>query len=192
MRKVILFNMITLDGLFEGPGDDIDWHNVDEEFNHFAIEQTGSAGGLIFGRKTYQLMESYWPTPQAKNDDPEVAQLMNDLPKYVFSNSLQTVTWSRSTLMSGDAAEEITRLKEQPGNDLFIFGSADLAAYLTRKGVIDEYRLMVNPVILGRGKPMFDGLEQPLKLKLLRTRTFANGNILLVYQPERPGSGEHV
>jgi dihydrofolate reductase len=182
MRKIILFNMVSVDGLFEGPDGNIDWHRTDEEFNDFAIDQLNSAGGLLFGRLTYQLMASYWPN--AGQDDPDVAEKMNSLPKYVFSRTLQSADWENTRLVKDDAAAEVKRLKQEPGSDLFIFGSADLAAALTAQGLIDEYRLIINPVILGSGRPLFQYGQPPLKLKLVRTHTFKNGNVLLCYQPE--------
>lgn len=184
MSKIILFNLITLDGFFAGPGGEIDWHNVDEEFNQFAIQQTGAAGGLIFGRLTYQMMAGYWPTPQAQQDDPVVTDIMNRIPKFVFSRTLTAVTWNNTRLVNWPAGDAIRDLKQQPGADLFIFGSANLAASLMRENLIDEYRLLVNPVVLGRGRPMFEDLRSPLALRLQETRAFRNGNVLLVYQPD--------
>ena len=183
MRKVILFNLVTLDGFFEGPNGEIDWHNVDEEFNEFAVHQVNTADGLIFGRVTYELMASYWPTPAAQADDPIVAEKMNTMPKIVFSRTLNTVEWNNTRLVKGDAAEEISKIKQQPGKDLLIFGSADLASNLTNLGLIDEYRIMVNPVVLGKGNPLFKDIKEKLNLRLLRTKTFSNGNVLLYYEP---------
>jgi len=183
MRKLILFNMITLDGFFAGPAGEIDWHQVDDEFNQYAIDQLQEAGGLIFGRVTYQLMASYWPTPQALQDDPQVAEKMNSLPKFVASRTLQDVEWSNTRLLKGDATEELSRLKAAPGADLFIFGSANLAAGLMKKSLIDEYRLIVNPVVIGKGIPMFQNPHLPQRFRLARTRAFRNSNVLLVYQP---------
>lgn len=184
MRKVIMFNMVTLDGFIAGPHGEIDWHNVGEEFNQFAIDQLNGAGGLLFGRVTYDLMAGYWPTPDAITSDPLVANLMNQLPKVVFSRKLDKAAWQNTRLVKDDAVGEVAKLKQQPGNDLFVFGSANLAATLIQNDLIDEFRLMVNPVILGSGKPLFQNIRQPLKLKLLRTQPFRNSNVLLVYQPE--------
>ncbi len=192
MRKVILFNMVTLDGFFEGPDGDLDWHNVDEEFTRFAIEQVSTADGLIFGRRTYEMMASFWPTDFAIQTEPIVANHMNTLPKIVFSRTLDKADWSHSRLVNGDAAEEVSRLKQQPGKDLFVFGSADLAASLAQHGLIDEYRIMVNPVVLGSGAPLFQDIHAPLKLKLIKTRTFGNGNVLLTYQPDGNSSQGQV
>ncbi len=183
MPKIILFNMISLDGFFEGPGRDISWHNVDDEFNEFAIEQLDSAGGLIFGRLTYQLMAGYWPTPAAAQDDPIVAAKMNGIPKIVFSRTLDKVEWNNTRLVKEDAAAEITRLKQHPGNDLYIFGSGNLSAAFIRDGLINEYRLIVSPLVLGQGTPLFKDLKEKLPLKLMKARTFRNGNVLLYYQP---------
>jgi dihydrofolate reductase len=185
MRKVILFDMVTLDGFFAGPDGEIDWHHVDEEFNDFAIAQLNSAGGLLFGRATYQGMASYWPTDTATANDPIVADKMNTLPKIVFSRTLERVEWNNTRLVKGNIAEEISKLRQQPGQDWLLFGSADLASTLTNLGLIDEYRIMVNPVILGNGKPLFKRIKDKLSLKLVQTRTFGNGNVLLCYQPDR-------
>jgi dihydrofolate reductase len=179
--------MITLDGFFEGPNQDISWHNVDQEFNEFAIEQLQTIGVIMFGRVTYQGMASYWPTDAAINDDRVVAGQMNSLPKIVFSNTLDRADWNNTTLIKGDIAREVSNLKQQPGKDLFIFGSGNLAANLTRLGLIDEYRLIINPVVLGRGTPMFQGIDERLKFKLLKTRIFESGNVMLYYEPVRAG-----
>jgi dihydrofolate reductase len=186
-RKLIVFIMVTLDGFFEGPNQDISWHNVDQEFNEFAIEQLQTIGGILFGRVTYQGMASYWPTDAALSDDPVVAGQMNSLPKIVFSNTLDRADWNNTTLIKGDIAQEVAKLKQQPGKDLFIFGSGNLAANLTRLGLIDEYRLIINPVALGQGTPMFQGIAEKLQLKLLKTRVFDSGNVLLYYEPVRAG-----
>jgi dihydrofolate reductase len=183
MRKVILFDMATLDGFFAGPNGEIDWHRVDEEFNEFAIAQLDSADGLLFGRVTYQGMASYWPTDMARTDDPIVAGKMNTLPKIVFSRTLDKVEWNNTRLVKGNVEEEISKLKQQPGQDWLLFGSADLASTLTNLGLIDEYRIMVNPVVLGSGQPLFKGMKEKLNLKLTSAKTFRNGNVLLCYQP---------
>ncbi len=181
MRKLFSFNMMTLDGFFEGPNQDINWHNVDEEFNEFAVEQTGSVGLLLFGRVTYSLMESYWPTSAAIADDPQVAALMNSLPKVVFSRTLQSADWENTTLIRDPAHDEILRLKNQPGKDMAIFGSANLMS--TVMDVIDEHRVLVNPILLRQGTPLFKQAGEPLKLNLVNVRRFNSGNILLTYQP---------
>lgn len=183
MRKVILFNLITLDGYFAGPNGEIDWHNVDEEFNQFAEEQLNTLDVILFGRVTYEMMASYWPTPSAIKDDPIIANKMNSAPKIVFSKTLSGADWNNTRLIKGNIAEEIAKLKQQPGKDMAIFGSGTLASTFTNLGLIDEYRLIVVPVALGEGIPLFKDLQQKLDLKLTNSRVFKNGNVLLYYQP---------
>lgn len=187
MRKVFLFNMVTLDGFFEGPNHDINWHRTDEEFNAFAIAQLNDIGTLLFGRVTYELMASYWPTPAAVEDDPVVAEKMNSTPKVVFSRTLDSAEWNK-TRLARDAVQEITKLKQQDGKDIAIFGSANLAASLIPPGLIDEFRIIVNPVVLGKGTPLFQGVKDPLNLNPVSSKTFGNGNVLLVYQPVQKGN----
>ena len=183
MRKLFAFNMITLDGFFEGPNQDISWHNVDDEFNQFAIEQTGSVDTILFGRKTYEGMASYWPTEAAIKDDPIVAGLMNSLPKIVFSRTLQKAEWNNTRLIKDNIEEEILKLKGQLGKDMAVFGSADLLSTLIQMDLIDEHRIMVNPVILGSGNPLFKTISEKRKLQFVNIKTFRSGNVLLYYQP---------
>ena len=183
MSTIIFFMLTSLDGYFEGPDRDINWHHVDDEFNDFAIQQTGEFGALLFGRVTYELMTSYWPTETAKRNDPVVAGLMNSLPKIVFSKTLKKVEWENTTLVKDNFVEAVSKLKQEAGKDIAIFGSSDLAVTFIEHGLIDEYRIMVNPVVLGDGKPLFKGIKNKLELKLLKTRTFKSGNVLLYYQP---------
>jgi dihydrofolate reductase len=181
MRRLYVFNMLTLDGFFEGPNRDIGWHNVDAEFNEFAVEQLGTTDLLLFGRVTYELMASYWPTQAALKDDPIVALTMNSIAKIVFSTTLQKADWNNTRLVKQRIPEEVTKLKEQPGKDIAIFGSSDLATSLIPSNLIDEFRLIINPVVLGNGKTMFKGIRDVCNLKLLKTKTFHSGNVLLSY-----------
>ncbi|MCL5029414.1 MAG: dihydrofolate reductase family protein [Bacteroidetes bacterium] len=183
MAKLIVFNLITLDGFFEGLNSDISWHNVDEEFNEFAIENLNSIGGLVFGRVTYQLMASYWQTKQGVEDDPVVAAKMNSLPKYVFSKTLDKAEWNNSKLIKENIEDEILKLKRRTDKDLDIFGSGKLISSLIETELIDEYRIMVNPIILGKGNPLFTNINEKLNLELINTRLFKNGNVLLCYKP---------
>ncbi|NWJ46064.1 MAG: dihydrofolate reductase [Chloroflexi bacterium] len=182
MRKINVFMMVTLDGFFAGSNGEIDWHVTDDEFNDYAIEQLNAVDLLLFGRKTYELMVSYWPTPIAIDDDPIVAAKMNSLPKIVFSKTLEKVDWHNTRLVKDNISTEIQRLKQQPGSDLTIMGSSDLSAYFINQGLLDEFRLMVNPVVLGRGKALFNGIKEELKLKLMKSRTFSSGNVLNYYR----------
>ena len=189
MRRILFFMMMSLDGYFEGPGGEIDWHNTDEEFNGFAISQLKEVGTLLFGRVTYEMMASYWPTAEAKKNDPVVAELMNSLPKIAFSKTLPRAHWENTRLVKDGFAAEITKLKHQPGKDLIIFGSSNLAVTFIEHSLLDEFRIMVNPVILGRGQTLFKGINDRLRLKLVKTRTFHSGNVLLYYEPARNGGG---
>ena len=185
MRRIIFQMMVSLDGYFEGPNKELDWHVVDEEFNHYASDLLDSVDTLIFGRVTYQLMASYWPTPAATVNDPVIARKMNGLPKIVFSKSLDEAKWQNTRLVKENAVEEISRLKQQPGKDMAIFGSSDLAVSLTPSGLIDEYRIFFNPIFLGAGKPLLHGLKGRLRLKLMKDRQFNSGVVMLCYQPEK-------
>ncbi len=176
--------MVSLDGFFEGKDHDLSWHNTDEEFNQFAIDQIGEVDALIFGRKTYDLMAGYWPSSEAVKDDPQVANLMNTLPKIVFSKTLKEVEWSNTRLIKDNDEEEIIKLKKEKGKDIAIFGSNNLSVNLIKLGLIDEFRIMLNPVVLGDGNRLFKGIEYKLNLKLVKTREFKNGNSLLCYQPK--------
>jgi dihydrofolate reductase len=194
MRKVLFFMFTTLNGYYERglPGDDwgnIDWHNFSEEMAAFSVEQLDTVDTILFGRATYEGMASYWPTPDASADSPVIAGKMNSLPKIVFSRTLEQAEWSNTRPVRGDAADEVARLKEQPGGDMIIFGSSDLAASLAPRGLIDEYRIMVTPILLGEGKPLLKGLSGDVPLTLLRARTFGNGNVLLSYAPAGQGRG---
>ena len=182
--------MVSVDGYFEGPNHDISWHNVGAEFNEFAIEQTKSVGTLLFGRRTYELMSAYWPTEQARKGDPLVAELMNTTPKIVFSRTMGTVAdiphWEHVTLKNEVVPAEIEALKSNSAKDIGIFGSNNLCVSLMRLGLVDEFRVMVNPVAIGQGAPLFFGLDRRENLKLVGSRTFASGNILHTYEPRDP------
>ncbi len=189
MRKLFEFNLVTLDGYFEGPNRDISWHNVtsgsgmDAEFNEYAIDMLNSVDTLLFGRVTYELMARYWPSQDAVKNDPIVAGKMNTLPKIVFSRTLSTVEWNNTRLIKENIVEEIKKMKQQPGTDMVILGSGSIVSKFAQRGLIDEYRIMVNPVVLGNGTPLFNGIKDKLNLKLLKTRTFKSGNVLLYYEP---------
>jgi dihydrofolate reductase len=182
MRKLIFQNMITLDGFFEGPDREIDWHNVDDEFNSIAIEFLNTIDLLIFGRVTYELMASYWPTPAALNDDPVISKLMNKIQKIVFSRTLKKAEWENTRLFNNNLVKEITELKKLPGKDMAIFGSSDLSLELIKNNLIDEFRIMVSPVAIGKGKAIFSGIKERLKFELLNSLSFRSGNVLMVYR----------
>jgi dihydrofolate reductase len=190
MRKLYMFISLSLDGYFEGPNHDISWHNVDSETNKFAIEMLRSTDLFLWGRRIYQLMEGYWPRaaedPSASSDDREIARLMNNTEKIVFSKTLdrveETKNWRVTKLVHEFDPKEIRRLKAQPGKEINVGGPA-LATSFMKDGLIDELRFMINPVAIGEGTPAFRGLERRVKLELLEMRKFSSGNILLCYRP---------
>jgi dihydrofolate reductase len=182
MRKLVVFNLVTMDGYVAGPNGEIDWHNVDGEFNDFAIEQTATFDALVFGRVTYDLMASYWPTEDAIKNDPIVAGQMNAIPKLVVSRTLDKADWNNTRLVKDNVVAEIKKLKDEPGKEIAIFGSSNLSAYLLDEGLIDEIRLIVNPIILGNGMPIFKGAQKQSRWELYKSRTFRNGNILHYYR----------
>lgn len=184
MRKLIFQMMVSLDGYFEGPQQELDWHHVDEEFNEYARDLLNSVDLLVFGRVTYQLMAGYWATPAAANDEPAIAAKMNALPKLVFSHRLQKVEWNNTGLRHDNPVNEVSRLKHQPGKDIAIFGSSRLAVSLAEAGLIDEYRILINPLFLGRGNTVLHGLQQRLPLKLASVRRFNSGLVLLCYRQD--------
>jgi dihydrofolate reductase len=183
MRKIFAFIMTTLDGYYEGPNQEFDFWVVDEEFEEFSVEQLDEVDALLFGRVTYEGMAAYWPTPAGKQDDPRVAARMNGLSKIVVSRTLDKAEWANTRLIKDDVTQELTALKQQPGKDIAILGSSDLTVSLLELGLVDEVRIMVNPVVLGAGKSVFRTAGERISLKLLRSRPFDSGNVLLYYQP---------
>jgi dihydrofolate reductase len=183
MRKLIVFNLMTLDGYIAGPDGDISWHMVDQEFEELAIAAANSGNILIFGRITYELMASFWPTEEALRTDPVVAKGMNSAEKIVFSRTLDKAGWNNTRLVKQDLIGEVRKLKQQQGKDLTILGSGTIVSQLAQEGLIDRYEILLYPVVLGKGKTMFEGLKRRLNLKLTGTRIFGNGNVLLTYVP---------
>jgi dihydrofolate reductase len=188
MQKLIVFNHISLDGYFVDANGEMSWahsrnNNDDAEWNAFVAGNAGGGGTLVFGRVTYELMASFWPTQLALDTMPEVAKGMNSLPKIVFSRSMTEASWSNTKLVKGDIANEIRALKKESGKGLAILGSGSIVSQLAQEGLIDEYQFVVNPIVLGKGRTMFDGIVNKLPMKLTKTRAFGNGNVLLCYEP---------
>jgi dihydrofolate reductase len=182
MRKLAVFNQVSLDGYFVDQNGDMSWaHNPkdDEEWDAFVTANASSESMLVFGRITYELMIAYWPTPLAMQNDPLVAERMNNLPKVVFSRTLDRATWNNTKLIKQDPASAMRKMKAEPGADMVILGSGSLVAQLTRERLIDQYQVVVVPVVLGNGRTMFAGLEEKINLKLASSRIFNNGNVLL-------------
>ena len=192
MRKVILSNMVTLDGFLEGPNKELDWQIVDGENKEYAIDLLSNVDALLFGRVTYQLMADYWPAaatnPSTSKSDLEIADKMNNLPKIVFSKTLQEVKWNNSRLVKENIAEEISKMKQQPGKDMVIFGSGSIVSTFMQHGLIDEYRIIVNLIVLGNGNPLIKGINGKQNLKLLNTKVFDSGIVILFYEPAQASS----
>jgi dihydrofolate reductase len=186
MRKLVVFNHVSLDGYFVDVNGSMSWaksDHKDAEWNAFVAENAKGDSPLLFGRVTYELMAGFWPTPMADQHDPVVAERMNKLPKVVFSKTLDKASWNNTKLVKGDMAAEIRRMKKEPGEDMAILGSGSIVSQLAQEGLIDAYQVVVNPIILGKGRTMFDGLKEKLNLKLTKTRAFGNGNVFLCYEP---------
>jgi dihydrofolate reductase len=181
VRRLIAFNNLSLDGFFTDMNSDISWVHKDAEITAFAAENAKAGGTLLFGRKTYALMAGYWPTPFAAKNDPVMAERMNALPKVVFSRTLDKALWSNTQLVKDDLPEVVRKMKQRSGNNMAILRSGSIVRQLAQEGLIDEYQLMMNPVVLGKGRMMFDGIKEKLTLKLITTRIFSNGNVLLCY-----------
>jgi len=182
MRTIRSFNFITLNGFFAGPGGDLSWHRHGEEEAAYAEEGVKGGSILLFGRITYQMMASYWPTPMAAQALPVVAEGMNRAEKIVFSRTLAKADWKNTRIMKGDIKQEIGKLKQTPGKDMTILGSGSIVRQFAEWGLIDEYQLMIDPVVLGDGAQFMKGLRQKLDLKLTGTRTFKSGVVLLTYR----------
>lgn len=178
MRKLILHMVVSLDGFIEGPDKELDWFVDDDEMFKYFQDLLNSVDAMLYGRVSYQRMADYWP---AAHD--EFADKMNTMPKIVFSRTLERVEWNNSRLIKEDIGEEISKMKKQSGKDLVLFAGADIASTFRQLGLIDEYRLLVTPVVLGNGKPLFQDVKDKFSLKLLKTKTFGSGNVLLCYQP---------
>jgi dihydrofolate reductase len=184
MRKLSVFNTVSIDGYFADARGDMSWaHKQDSEWNAWVDENASGGGVLMFGRVTYDLMTMYWPTPMAAKNDPVVARRMNEMPKIVVSRTIDKPSWNNTTRVTGDLPTAVRRLKQQPGDDICILGSGSIIAQLAPERLIDAYQLVVSPIVLGKGKTLFEGAKDWLNMKLTSTRAFRNGNVLLNYEP---------
>jgi dihydrofolate reductase len=183
MRKIIVMMSVSLDGYFAGVDGDLSWHHVDEEVHAHFNAELAEMGLFMDGRRTYELMAEFWPTadqdPANAGPVAEFAGIWRDMPKIVFSTTLTSADWNTTVLPTVDPAQ-IEELKREPGGDIML-GGADLASTFRRLDLIDEYRLYVNPIVLGGGEPMFRASEPGSELRLLQTRAFGNGVVLLRY-----------
>ncbi len=183
MRKIVVFNNVTLDGYYTGLDGDMSWaHKFDPEWTQFTNENAKGGGAVLaFGRKTYDMMAGYWPTPMAMQNMPTVAEAMNKQPKLVFSRTMNEAKWNNTRLIKGDLATEVAKIKSEPGDDIVIMGSGNLISQLAQLKLIDEYQIALTPVVIGKGKSMFYGVNKT-NLKLTKSRVFGNGTVVLWYQ----------
>jgi dihydrofolate reductase len=187
MGKLIVFNSVSLDGYFTDANGGMSWAHRDDadgEWNSFVAGNARGDCAMVFGRITYEMMAGWWPTPQATTSMPVVAERMNLAPKTVFSRTLDHAAWNNTTVADGDLAATVRTMKAVAGPDIMIFGSGSIVSQLAQEGLIDEFQLVLIPVVLGKGRTMFDGVTQPPKLKLTKARTFPNGNVFLCYEPD--------
>jgi dihydrofolate reductase len=184
MRKVTYGMSVSLDGFIEAPDGDLSWSFPDEELHQHFNDREAMIDTYLYGRRLYENMAAFWPTadgnPTAPQVEIEYARIWKSKPKIVFSKTLDHVGWN-SRLVKGNIAEEVKQLKEQPGKEMSV-GGAGLASSFMQLGLIDEYWLYVQPVILGGGKPMFGRLDEEINLQLVETRRFGSGVVLLRYQ----------
>jgi dihydrofolate reductase len=187
-RKLFLQINMTVDGYVEDANGDIDWHFADAEFDSFILDTLRSIDGMVFGRVAFEKLAAYWPTAEASaasETQRETARLMNELPKHVLSHTLTGSDWHNSHVLSRDVPAEIERLKARPGKALALFAGATAATSLVRLGVVDELRLIIDPLLQGGGTRLFDGKGEPTRLELTTTRPFASGAVVLTYVPRR-------
>ncbi|WP_080055346.1 dihydrofolate reductase family protein [Spirosoma aerolatum] len=198
MRKLILFMHVSLDGFVCGRNNEQDWMTLDDhEMGEFmASDFQKTVDTMLVGRVLYEGFASFWPTvPTMPNTPPELvdfAYWMINTPKIVFSKTLQTVEWTNSHLAQHDLAEEVAQLKQKPGGDIIVFGGATLVAALAEQNLIDEYRIKLEPILLGAGKPLFAQIQDRIKLKLTKSRAFSSGVVGLYYEVDRPALDTEV
>jgi dihydrofolate reductase len=186
VRRLVVFNQVSLDGYFTDSKGDMSWaHKNDPEWNAWTEENAKGGGVLLFGRITYDMMASFWPTPAALESMPVVAERMNNLPKVVFSRTMDKATWQNTKLVKTGLVDEVRRMKKERGDGMVIMGSGTIVSQLAQEGLIDEFQMVVNPIALGSGRTLFDGVKKKLNMKHTTTRTFGNGNVVSSYEPMR-------
>ncbi|MCI0714156.1 MAG: dihydrofolate reductase family protein [Chloroflexi bacterium] len=189
MRKVIFMIHLSLDGLVAGPNDELDWISYDEELEAYAHSMHDKTDAVIWGRRTYELMAGYWLTvpgnPGSTPAEREHAGFLEEATKIVVSRTLDRVEWGdaqNTVLIKDNLAEKINTIKQQPGKDIWLLGSNKLAQTMMQLDLIDEYRININPTVLGQGKPLFEGVTRQFPLKLLEAKTFKSGVVALRYE----------
>jgi dihydrofolate reductase len=186
MRKLVLFMHTSLDGFVAGPSGEMDWITVDEEMFDYAGKRTNQADTALYGRITYEMMESYWPTaadqPGATRHDIEHSRWYNKVTKVILSRTMKGTNLPNTKIISENISNEIIRLKQESGQDILIFGSPSASHSLMAENLIDDYWLFINPVLLGEGMPLFKGIKNKTRLKLVETIPFSAGVVCLHYE----------
>jgi dihydrofolate reductase len=199
MRRIMAFNRVTADGYFTSPDGKLDWVVPEPQIDKEAGEGMSGQGAILFGRRTYEMFQAFWP--HALEDagtapdphmpgrrSPEVRAMavwINEAAKIVFSKTLEDVTWKNTRLLHAFDPHEVEAMKKQPGPDMLIFGSGSIASLLTEHGLIDEYRFVVGPVLLGSGRPLISGVPKSSRLDFLEAKTYPSGNVMLRYAPHK-------
>jgi len=174
-----MWDMVSVEGFFEAPGHDIGWFVYDDEIAEYITSSQKRADLLLFGRTTYEMMAGYWPSAEG-----EIANFMNSIEKVVFSTTLSSSGWNNTRFVKDKVAEEVSHLKSEKAGDIFVFGSADFASTLINNGLVDEYRIGINPVLLGSGIPLFKGGFERTSLDLLSVKPLKSGVVILHYAPK--------
>lgn len=181
MRKLSSYTFITLNGMYKAEGDDISWHKHEQEEADMSERMLKLNNTLIFGRVTYEMMAYYWPSAMAQTSNPVVAKGMNDAEKIVISKKLKKAEWNNSRIIHTDMVDEIRKLKKTNGNDLTILGSGSIVNQLAEAGLIDEFQLLIDPIILSKGTPLFQGIKRQLNLNLIGSNVYKSGAVFLAY-----------
>jgi dihydrofolate reductase len=199
MRKIVMFNRVSAEGFFASPSEQVDWAPPEPELDKLAAQGSPGVDTFLFGRRTYEMFAAFWPhavddsstTPdphdagRRSEDLREIAVSLNEGTKLVFSRTLERLDWKNSRLLTSFDPKQIEALKREPGKDIMVFGSGTIVSQLTEHGLIDEYMIVVGPLLLGRGRPLMRDVTRSTKLELLEAKAFPQGNVLLRYAPER-------
>jgi dihydrofolate reductase len=182
MRKVVSDHLLSLDGYFGGAKDEIDWFAFDEESLEWSRKLLRGAGSIVMGRRTFELMAQYWPTPQARKEEPYIAERMTELPKLVFSRTLDTTTWANTRFVRRPVADVIREEKQGSGGHIELLGSSSILALLWKEHLVDELNVRIQPMVLGKGRPLFLGVDARQPLALKESRMFHSGVAALRYE----------
>lgn len=186
MRKVVEFMHVSLDGFVAGPNGEMDWILIDDAMFDFVNDRTKTSDAAMYGRKTWQMMDGYWPeagkNPKASKHDREHSAWYNKIDKYVLSRTMQSDPTKKVKVIGKDLVREMTEIKNGKGEEILVFGSPSASHALANLGLIDEYWLFINPILLGKGIPLFNGQKDITKMKLLKTHIFPNGVIVANHQ----------